>query len=98
MKLRLDLALAALLIASAGTELVAPDALYAAERGGQVCRHTPAAAAKSRSDAENRILAEGYTEVRIVAKRCDNVWHAVAFAEGDPVNVKVTPEGTVLTE
>ncbi|HEX6120757.1 MAG TPA: hypothetical protein VFZ03_15015 [Dongiaceae bacterium] len=53
---------------------------------------------KSRNDAEQRIRAEGYTEVRIIARSCDNVWHALALAEGDPVNVKVTPDGAVATE
>ncbi|HEV8391849.1 MAG TPA: hypothetical protein VGQ35_18500 [Dongiaceae bacterium] len=97
MKLRLDLVLSAILIASAGSELVAPDAL-SAERSGQICRPGDQADGAARVDAERRILAQGYTDVRIVAKGCDNVWHALAFADGDPVNLQVTPQGAVLTE
>ncbi len=96
-KLRLDLLLAAVLVASAGSELVAPDALYAAEPARQACQTTDATG-KSRNDAEHRIRAEGYTEVRIIARGCDKVWHALALTEGDPVNVKVTPNGAVLAE
>ena len=97
MKLRLDLVLCAILIATAGTELVAPDAL-SAERAGQICRSGDGADGAARIDAKKRILAEGYTDVSILAKGCDNVWHAVAFAEGDPVSLQVTPQGAVLTE
>ena len=97
MKLRLDLVLCAILIATAGTELVAPDAL-SAERVGQACRPGSSADGTARVDAEKRILAEGYTDVSILAKGCDNIWHAMALAEGDPVNVLVTPQGAVLTE
>jgi len=97
MKLHLDLVLSTALVASAGSELVAPDALHAAEPAKQVCQVADATG-KGRSDAEQRIRAEGYTEIRIIARSCDNVWHALALAEGDPVNVKVTPDGAVVTE
>ena len=98
MKLRLDLVLATLLVASAGSELVAPDALYAAERAEQVCEPVDRSDGPARTDAEQRILAEGYTDVRMLGKSCDDDWHAIALADGDPVNVRVTPQGTVLTE
>jgi hypothetical protein len=94
MKLRLDLLLPAILIASAGGEFVARDQPSLVEPATQPCQldsTTPA-------DAAQRILAEGYTEIRMLSKGCDNVWHAVAFAEGDPVNLLVTPQGSVLTE
>jgi hypothetical protein len=98
MKFRLDLVFCAALIATAGSELVTPDAL-SAEYAEQVCQrdqHEPSSA--TRAEAEERILAEGYSEVSILAKGCDNAWHALAFAEGDPVNVMVTPQGAVLVE
>jgi hypothetical protein len=98
MKLRLDLAFAAILVATAGSELVAPDALYAAEREEQVCQTADRNDGPERTDAEKRILAEGYTDVRILGKSCDDDWHAIALADGDPVDVRVTPQGTVLTE
>jgi len=97
MKLRLDLVLSAILIASAGSELVVPDAL-SAKRTGQVCWPGEEADGAARVDAKKRILAEGYSDVRILAKSCDNVWHAMALAEGDPVHLQVTPQGAVLTE
>jgi hypothetical protein len=98
MKLRLDLVLAAVLVATAGSELVAPDALYAAERADQVCEAVDQKDGPARTDAQQRIVAEGYTDVRILGKSCDDDWHAIAVADGDPVNLRVTPQGTVLTE
>ncbi|HET6158244.1 MAG TPA: hypothetical protein VFE34_07875 [Dongiaceae bacterium] len=94
MKLRLDLVLCAILVASAGSELVAPDALSAEPARCQITRTDITA----RAETEKRILSEGYTDVRVLAKGCDDVWHAFAFAEGDPVNLAVTPQGSVLTE
>ncbi|MEZ5830350.1 MAG: hypothetical protein R3D05_04160 [Dongiaceae bacterium] len=97
MKWRLDLVLPAILLATAGSELVAPDALSAGT-AIQACQSADGSDASSRAAAKQKILAEGYTEVRILAKSCDNVWHALALADGDPVNVEVTPQGTVVTE
>ena len=98
MKLRLDLLFTALLVATAGSELVAPDVLYAAERAEEVCQPVDQSDGATRTDAENRILAEGYTDIRILGKSCDDSWHAIALADGDPVDVRVTPQGMVLTE
>jgi hypothetical protein len=99
MKLRLDLVVAAVLVASAGSELVAPDA-FSAQQGLEQelsCR-ADEAQGTSRLEATERILAHGYSEISQLSRGCDNVWHALAFAEGDPVNVLVTPQGDVLTE
>jgi hypothetical protein len=99
MKLRLDLVVAAVLVATAGSEMVAPDA-FSAQPGHeqeQACR-TDDAQGASRIEATERILAQGYNEISQLAKGCDNVWRAIAFAEGDPVNVLVTSRGDVLTE
>jgi len=98
MKLHLDLLLTAILVASAGSELVARDSFAAAEPPEQICRPADKTAGETRLDAEQRIVSEGYTDVRILLKGCDNVWHATAMADGDPVNVQVTPQGVVLTE
>ena len=99
MKLRPDLVLAAVLVATAGSELVAPDAFSAqpAVEQEQACRSDDAEGT-TRLEATERILAYGYSEVSQLSKGCDNVWRALAFAEGDPVNVLVTPRGDVLTE
>jgi hypothetical protein len=96
MKLRLDLMLPAMLIASAGIDLVMADALPP-EHPKQTCRSTEVDPV-ARAAAEERILAEGYSEISVLTKGCDNSWHALALADGDPVNVLVTPHGAVLTE
>ncbi|HJR22402.1 MAG TPA: hypothetical protein VJ822_12320 [Dongiaceae bacterium] len=97
MKLRLDLMLAAVLVATAGSEMVAPDAFSAQSGQERACRSDDAEGA-TRLEATERILAYGYSEISQLAKGCDNVWRALAFAEGDPVNLLVTPRGDVLTE
>ena len=99
MKLRLDLVLAVVLVGTAGSERVAPDA-FSAQAGleqERACRSNDAGGA-TRLEATERILAQGYSEVSQLAKGCDNVWRALAFAEGDPVIVLVTPRGDVLIE
>ncbi len=98
MKLHLELLLPAILIASAGSEFVAPDPISAVGPATQPCRLDDNLDGTTRIDTEQRILAAGYTEVSVLAKGCDNVWHATAFAEGDPVDILVTPRGAVLTE
>jgi hypothetical protein len=94
---------AAVLVATAGSELVAPDAFSAQPSPEAGTAHEPAcrsddAEGTTRIEATERILAYGYSEISQLSKGCDNVWHAVAFAEGDPVNVLVTPQGDVLAE
>ena len=98
MKLRLDLLLPVILIATAGSELVAPDAFSADQLAEAVCSHDTKADQSAESTAKERILAEGYSDVRILSKSCDDNWHALALADGDPVAVRVTPDGAVLTE
>ena len=97
MKLRVDLILAAVLVASAGLELATPEAQSAVPTG-QACQIEHKPEGTTRIEAEERILAEGYSEISSLAKGCDNAWHAIAFAEGDPVRVLVTAAGTVMTE
>ena len=97
MTLRLELVLSALLVATAGLQLATPEAL-SATGADQVCQIEHKPEGTTRIEAEERILAEGYSEISSLAKGCDNAWHAIAFAEGDPVRVLVTPAGTVLTE
>jgi hypothetical protein len=97
MKLRVDLIFAAVLVASAGLELATPEAQSAVPTD-QACQIEHKPEGTTRIEAEERILAEGYSEISSLAKGCDNAWHAIAFAEGDPVRVLVTAAGTVLTE
>jgi len=97
MKLRLDLVMAAVLVASAGSEMVAPFSAQPVPEQEQACRSADAEGT-TRTEAAERILAYGYSEISQLSKGCDDIWHAVAFAEGDPVNVLVTPRGDVLTE
>lgn len=98
MKLRLDLLFCAILIGTAGSELIAPGAL-SAENTDPACQiEDNGGDGATRLEAEERILAEGYSEVSILSRDCAKVWHALAFAEGDPVSLQVTPQGVVLTE
>ena len=94
MQLRFDLVIPALLIATAGAYSIPPAALDA-KPTGQACQTVSKLA---EPEAEARIAAEGYSEVRMLGVGCDSAWHAVALAEGDPVMLKVTPQGAVLTE
>ncbi len=98
MKLRLDLLLPAILIASAGSEFVPLDHSASAAPVVQSCQPGDTLDGTTSLEAAQRILAEGYTEIRGLSKGCDNVWHATAFAEGDPVSLLVTPHGAVVTE
>jgi len=94
MKLRFDLVVPALLIATAGAYSATPDAVVA-KPAAQACHHV---AKLAEPEAVARIAAEGYSEVRMLGVGCDSAWHAVALAEGDPVILKVTPQGAVVTE
>ena len=98
MKLRLNLLLPAILIASAGGEFVPRSHPASAGAMAPSCQVGDTIDSTTQMDAAQRILAESYTEIRRLSKDCDNVWHATAFAEGDPVSLLVTPQGTVLTE
>jgi hypothetical protein len=97
MNLRLDLVLPAILIATAGIDLITADAL-SAEQPTRACHPTTEADAAARTTVKERILAEGYSEISALEQGCDNAWHALALAEGDPVSVLVTPEGAVLVQ
>lgn len=97
MKLRLDLVFPAVLIATAGSDLVAPDAM-SVMHAEQACPIDDRSAGATRLEAEERIFADGYTEISSIAKACDGSWHALALADGDPVIVRVTPQGGVVTE
>ena len=99
MKLRLDLVVAAVLVATAGSEMVAPDA-FSSQQGleREPACGADAAGGTTRIEAAERILAYGYSEISELSRGCDHSWHALAFAEGDPVHVVVTPQGDVLTE
>ena len=94
MKFRLDLVIPLLLIATAGAYSTTPDAIGGKPVAQSCQQHTRLA----QPEAEARIAAEGYSEVRMLGVGCDSAWHAVALAEGDPVMLKVTPQGAVLTE
>jgi hypothetical protein len=51
------------------------------------------------ADQTRKKLEEaGYTDVTGLMKGCDNVWHGQARANGNTVNVMVSPDGTVNQE
>ena len=49
-------------------------------------------------DAIKAMEKAGYTQVHILAKGCDNAWHASAMLDGKPVFVVWNREGQVVTE
>jgi hypothetical protein len=97
MNLHLDLVLPALLIATAGLGPALPET-SSTTRAGETCTIDDRRVGATRLEAEQRIFAEGYTEISSLAKGCDGSWHALALAAGDPVIVQVTLQGTVVTE
>jgi hypothetical protein len=48
--------------------------------------------------AKAKLEAAGYTDVTGLNKGCDNVWHAQARNGGNPVNVMLSPDGSVNQE
>jgi hypothetical protein len=99
MKLRLDLMLPAMLIATAGIDLaMAETSLTSPGHASHACQSPAGVDPAARAAAEQRILAEGYSEISALTKGCDNAWRALALADGDPVTLLVTPQGTVLAE
>lgn len=49
-------------------------------------------------DAIKAMEQAGYTQIHILAKGCDNAWHASAMFNGKPVFVVWNREGQVVTE
>ena len=49
-------------------------------------------------DATKAMEKAGYTQIKILAKGCDNAWHASAMLDGKPVFVVWNREGQVVTE
>lgn len=49
-------------------------------------------------DARRRIEAAGFVGVHGLKKSCDNFWHGQAILAGRPVNVALSPTGSVMLE
>ncbi len=49
-------------------------------------------------DACKKIETAGFTDVHALNKSCDNFWHGKAALTGRPVNVVLSPSGTVMLE
>ena len=75
--------------------IVAPPGLTAAqaacEPGDQIDNTTA-------QQAQKRAESAGFTQVRMIRKGCDNVWHGTAMKRGTPVNIAVLPSGEVNQE
>src|SRR5215471_264581 len=50
------------------------------------------------TQARSKLEAAGYANVAGLNKGCDNVWHATATSNGNPVNVMLAPDGSVHQE
>ncbi len=80
-----------LAVAGFATRPMVNDALAA-------CAPTDKINATTAQDATRAMEKAGYTQVKILAKGCDNAWHASAMLNGQPVFVVWNREGQVLTE
>jgi hypothetical protein len=50
------------------------------------------------AQAKKRIEAQGYTQVKVIKKGCDNYWHAMAVKGGVAGRVVLSPQGQVAAE
>lgn len=62
------------------------------------CAPTDKINATTADDAKAAMEKAGYTQVKILAKGCDNAWHGTAMMNGQPVFVVWNREGQVVTE
>jgi hypothetical protein len=62
------------------------------------CSPTDKINATTADDAKMAMEKAGYTQIKILAKGCDNAWHGTAMLKGQPVFVVWNREGQVLTE
>jgi len=65
---------------------------------GNNCAATDKIDGSTAEQAKAKLEAAGYTNITGLNKGCDNVWHAQASNGGNPVNVMVSPDGTVNQE
>jgi len=75
--------------------LVAPPSFTAAQAAcepGDKIDNTTA------QQAQKKAESAGFTQVKMVRKGCDNVWHGTAMKGGAAVNVAVSPSGEVNQE
>jgi hypothetical protein len=100
----LKVVLLAILLALITTVLMAPpntaDAQNAtvSPQSGNNCAPTDKIDASTAEQAKAKLEAAGYTNITGLEKGCDNVWHAQATNGGNPVNVMVSPDGSVNQE
>ena len=65
---------------------------------GNNCAAGEAIDGSTAEQAKAKLEAAGYTNITGLEKGCDNVWHAQATSGGNPVNVMVSPDGSVNQE
>jgi hypothetical protein len=91
-----EIALAALMVLGTGLAIgprpvaIAP-AAAACDPGDKIDNTTA-------NDARRKIVAAGYTDVQMLGKGCDNVWHATASRDGKPGRVALEPSGKIYPE
>jgi len=90
--------LAALLAAAAlATPALAQNATVSSQPGNN-CAATDKIDGSTAEQAKQKLEGAGYTDVTGLNKGCDNVWHAQARNAGNPVNVMLSPDGTINQE
>lgn len=83
---------ASLMIAPA---LIGPASFTAAQAA---CEPGDKIDATTADQAKKRAEGAGYTQVRMLRKGCDNVWHGTGMKGGSAVNLAVLPSGEVAPE
>lgn len=73
-----------------------PDFVTASESNTTNCPNGQAMDGSTAEQARQRIEAVGYTDVTILEKDCDSIWHATGIKGGGSRNLIVSPDGGVL--
>jgi hypothetical protein len=89
---------AVILAASIAAALVALSARPAVNTVYAACLPDDKVNNTTAQDATRAMEKAGYTQIKILAKGCDNAWHASAMLDGKPVFVVWNREGQVVTE
>jgi len=76
--------------------VTAPDFITASEGDAASCPDGKIMDGSTAEQARQRIEAVGYTDVTILEKDCDNIWHATGVKGGGSRNLIVSPDGGVL--
>ena len=49
-------------------------------------------------DTRDRLIKAGYRNPTHLRKGCDNTWHGTATKDGEPIDLAVLPDGTIVRD